>query len=310
MNIKFKKQDLIFIKKNFTFINFLKARSTIRLNNVIEEVLSNNKSKLRILLTTFEGHAFEKIIFKQFYAQDVKTIGYFFSVLRKQPNNIFFINEKRFCPKEIFVSGKILKNFFKSNYHDKNIKVKVLGSNKKINLQKFKSKKLIKKKQVCIVAAEGIYSENYLLINLIINNINYFENVEFRLRFHPVVNKSKILDSFSNHPNFKKLKISKKNDILDDFKTADFVLYRGSSICIEAALNAVIPIYYVYGENIDPISEINKLNIDNHIKLNHIFKIFKDKKKINANLRYLSNLQSYCKDYYSKFPNKNLNNFF
>ena len=84
--------------------------------------------------------------------------------------------------------------------------------------------------------------------------------------------------------------------------------YRGSSVCIEAALNAVIPIYLNDGiENIDPIFQTNKLQTNDYKNFNDIIKKFQNKKTI-TNLRYLSNLQLYCKDYYSKFPKK-LNNF-
>tara|TARA_B100000029_G_C17534906_1_gene944537 strand:- start:330 stop:1727 length:1398 start_codon:yes stop_codon:yes gene_type:complete len=311
LNKKLNKKNLEFVKKNFSFFNFLKARSTLRLIGYLNKVLDINESNIKYLLTTMEGHAFEKIIFKKFYLKNVITIGYYFSVLRKKPNNIFYINDKKFCPKEIFVSGKTIQNYFKKNYHDKKIKIKIFGSNKKIKLKSFSKNSIIKKKYLCMVAAEGIYSENYILMNFVINNIDYLENIEFLFRFHPIVNKQKILNLFSEHKNIKKIRVSTNNNIIDDFKKCDFVLYRGSSVCIEAALNSVMPIYLNdEKENIDPIYEVNKFQIKNYKNLNSIVKQFKNKNNLKNNLKYLSNLQSYCKNYYSKIPNKNLFNFF
>ena len=281
------------------------------MNNYLNKVLGYNNNKLKFLLITFEGHAYEKLIFRKFYEKNVKTIGYYFSILRKQPNNIFYLNDKRYCPKEIFVSGKILKKYFRQNYHDKKIKIKILGSNKNIKLKKFHANTLVKKKYTCLVAAEGIYSENYILLQFVMDNLDYIRDVEFVVRFHPVVDKNKILDFFKGHKNYKKITFSQTNNILDDFKKSDFILYRGSSVCIEAALNAVIPIYLNDGiENIDPIFQTNKLQTNDYKNFNDIIKKFQNKKKTITNLRYLSNLQLYCKDYYSKFPSKKLNNFF
>ena len=311
VNKSFKKEDIFFIKKNFNLKNFIKARSTIRLNNYLNKVLNYNNSKLKILLITFEGHAFEKLIFKKYYAKNVKTIGYYFSILRKQPNNIFYLNDKRFCPKEIFVSGEILRKYFRINYHDKKVKIKILGSNKNIKLKNFKFNNLVKKKYTCLVTAEGIYSENYILLEFVINNLEFIRDVDFIVRFHPVVDRNKILNFFKGHKNYKKVTFSKNLNIFDDFKKSDFILYRGSSACVEATLNAVIPIYLNDDiENIDPIFQINKLQVNNYKNFNEIIKKFQNKKKVTTNLRYLSNLQSYCKDYYSEFPNKNLKNFF
>ena len=194
---------IFFIKKNLNFKNFIKARSTIRLNNYLNKVLGYNNNKLKFYYY-FEGHAYEKLIFRKFYEKNVKTIGYYFSILRKQPNNIFYLNDKRYCPKEIFVSGKILKKYFRQNYHDKKIKIKILGSNKNIKLKKFHANTLVKK-YTCLVAAEGIYSENYILLQFVMDTLDYIRDVEFVVRFHPVVDKNKILDFFKGHKNYKKL---------------------------------------------------------------------------------------------------------
>ena len=162
-----------------------------------------------------------------------------------------------------------------------------------------------------MVTAEGIYSENYILLEFVINNLEFIRDVDFIVRFHPVVDRNKILNFFKGHKNYKKVTFSKNLNIFDDFKKSDFILYRGSSACVEATLNAVIPIYLNDDiENIDPIFQINKLQVNNYKNFNEIIKKFQNKKKVTTNLRYLSNLQSYCKDYYSEFPNKNLKNFF
>ena len=66
-------------KINFKFnLNlFLSSKYTFKLTKNIIEILEETKS-LTNLITTYEGHAFEKILFNYCYEKKIKSFGYFF----------------------------------------------------------------------------------------------------------------------------------------------------------------------------------------------------------------------------------------
>ena len=146
---------------------------------------------------------------------------------------------------------------------------------------------------------EGIPDELSIFLKFCKNNYN--KNILFNLRLHPILYQEKFLDI--SLKNIKNLKVS-KDDIFNDFKKNDIILYRGTAGVIDAINNGLIPIYLSIKNEItvDPIYEINKKNIINfddkliHYLENHI--------KNNENKFYLNKIQKFTKSYYNK-PNYN-----
>lgn len=286
-------QKSTIIKKQLTFKAFLNSRYTFKLTNKIINIL-NKSQKLKNLITTFEGHAFEKILFKYCSEKKINSIGYYFSIIREYKNNIYYKFVEQYQPKIVLTSGYCIKEFLKKNSPFKK-KIEILGSNKstpkilplKLNLNK--------KKTRVLVCPEGLYSETFEIFNLINHEIFRKKNIIFIFRSHPLINLFKI---FHNKKINKNIILSKNKNIQNDFNRSDFILYSGSSVCIEAVLNGLIPINFKPKRNFfsyDPLFEINKFIVGNSIDLYKKILNLPKNKNLKKKFRII---QLYCKNYF------------
>ena len=196
---------------------------------------------LDYLMVTFEGHAFEKIIFNYCKKNRIKSFGYFFSIIREYKTNIYYNFSKDYQPDILFTSGDIAKKYFIQNSPHK--LVETLGCSK--NLSKINGLNILKNKKnnklTILVCPEGLFSETVEMFELINNKILSKENFQFIFRTHPVIN---ITNNLKKKLINKNIFFSKEADIQKDFKKSDFILYSGSSVCIQATMHGVIPINF------------------------------------------------------------------
>ena len=124
--------------------------------------------------------------------------------------------------------------------------------------------------------------------------------IEYIFRTHPVIDKSVLKNEIYTNPN---IKFSKNKDILKDFANCNVVLYSGSSVCIQAVLNGLLPIYYHKKNSIfsiDPLFEINRFVIKNRLDLEKILNnLILKKENTRVKIR-LKKIQKYCLEYFSK----------
>ena len=282
---------------------FLNARYTIKLTNKIINVLNKSKN-LKNFITTFEGHAFEKIIFKYCKEKKIKSFGYFFSVIREYKNSIYFKFNDWYQPDLVLTSGLHSKiDLQKISPFKKNIAI--LGSNKCVSkvmpLNILKNKKKIS----ILVCPEGLYSETLSILKLINNKLLEINNINFVFRTHPLIN---IVRDFSENIINQNIIFSKEANIKKDFKNCDIILYSGSSACIEATMNGLIPINYKIDKflSYDPLYKVNKfIVVDQQQLYNKILHIKKNKfnqKLINK----AKKIQLYSKLYFQKLNPQSL----
>lgn len=287
---------------SFNFKFFFNSRFTYKISNQIIKVL-NNSSNLNYLMTTYEGHAFEKIIFKYCKKNNIKSYGYFFSVIREYKNSIYHKFIKNYEPDKIFTSGNVSKNDLILNSNHKNIET--LGNDKK--LYKKKKFRILSKKNkdlTILVCPEGLFTETRQLLNLINDKTLQGENFKFIFRIHPIFKSSNILKNVKINKN---IIFSKEKNIEDDFKKSDIILYSGSSVCIHATMQGLAPLNYRnkdYTFSLDPLYRINNFitydSID--LKLN-IHQILKKRFSIKYN-QELESIRKYCFDYFKKIDYK------
>ena len=122
-----------------TFKDFISSRHTIKLTNNIKVIL-DKMNNLNNLIVTYEGHAFENIIFNYCNKKNIKSFGYFFSVIREFKNSIFYNLDKSYRPNIILTSGKIITQYLKKNIQFNKNNIFTFGSSKYA-----KKKKLIQK---------------------------------------------------------------------------------------------------------------------------------------------------------------------
>ena len=252
------------------------------------------------MIITLEGHAFEKIIFNYCKERKIKSIGYFFSVIREYKNSIYYSYLKNYDPDVILTSGHISQKHLKNNLPKKNILV--LGGNKKFSKNSnLNISKNNKKKIAVLVCPEGLFSETLKLFELINNKNLINDKLNFLFRVHPVLNKS--ID-FKNKLINKNIKFSSQKDIESDFKKSDVILYSGSSVCVQAVMQGIIPIYYRSPScefSRDPLYEVNRFTIKNKIELElKLNSLLKNKSTLSFKHK-MYNLEKYCGLYFTKF---------
>ena len=282
--------------------DFFSSRNTIKLTDNIKFILNKMKS-VKNLIITYEGHAFENIIFEYANEKKIKSFGYFFSVIREFKNSIFYNLRKSYRPSTIFTSGTIVSKYLKKNIKFNSKNIFTLGSDKHF-IKKIKIRKNYKKRKLkVLVCPEGLYSETIDMLELIKKSLTKENSVDYLFRMHPVIDKNIIKKKFNN----KKIKFSKNKNILNDLNQCDVILYSGSSVSIQAINQGLVPIYYHKNKDlfsIDPIFQINELIVKNEMELNKLLSlILKNNKSI---YKKKLKVQKYCKDYFTELHSENL----
>ena len=242
-------------------------------------------TKPKKIVTTFEGHAFERNIFKAAYDNNNKCTKLAFHHSLPFKDQFAYLNflKNNSNPDLILASGKYSFRKFNNN---KNFKKKTfqVGSNR-ISRKKILSNKNFKKnkKNTCLVIPEGIHDEAVFMLNFCLDYLHNFENLNFIIRLHPALRdktnfyKNIFNDKFKNCVSF-----SKNKEPNGDFQRSEYCLYRGSSLVFDAIKNGLVP-YYLRKKNeisFDPMSLEGRKEIKNKIytSKNLFLKISKIKK--------------------------------
>jgi hypothetical protein len=305
--IKFNYFEKKIIKKKINLNAFLKARTSLKIFNVIKKILSKYGNKVNKFITTYEGHVFEKLIFDYCQKKEIISFGYFFSVIRKQSTCIFYPYPKKITPNKVFVTGGIIKNFF-SKKINLNRETIIIGSGRKFIKKKFYFNKLLKKKLTVLFCPEGIYPESVIMYNLAVKISKINAYISPVIRFHPEIdqkklfNDKKILENNSNN-----VEISHKN-LDDDILRSEFLIYRGSSMCINAVFAGVFPIYFKLRneKSIDPLFEVNNYTVTTPDELVSLIMKIKDPLNAIKIRKYMSSLFNYSLSYFEKINKKNI----
>lgn len=284
----FQKNELekMLVIKIFKFKNIFQALQNLILYEKVKRIIKICKPKY--VITTFEGYAFERLIFKscsEINKQIIK-LGYQFSFIRKNQKSIMNKIGNGYDPDVIVSTGSQKTKIFRKHSNWK--KIINVGS-PKYNIIDKKNKKLNKYILVTPEAFEMECKKLFEFSNLIAKDlINY----KFIWRLHPLMD-NKIIKKIIKKKMIQSNIIISKSSLQSDIKKCSYVLYRGSATAIECVSNGLIPIYYKNNENftIDPLYQVNKNNeVNNLSDIKYLIKNIKKDKKIT----------NYCKMYYEK----------
>jgi hypothetical protein len=211
------------------------------------------KLKPKKIIATYEGHAWERLLFHaaKEYSSKIQCYGYQHTSLFNLQHAALRSLNNFYNPDVILTPGEFSKNFFKNSPIGENTPIYILGSNRGINTN-VSIKSLRKANNSCLVIPEGIESECLILFRFVIECSNISNSINFILKLHPMMNKQLFLDNF---PEFNLLpnNVSWSSDnINEEFSKCSWVLYRGTTMIVQACQNNLIPIYYQY--NSDEIS--------------------------------------------------------
>jgi hypothetical protein len=277
----------MYVKQILNLSSFKSCIQNLIIRNHVLKLLKEYKPSH--IMTTFEGHPYERLIYnisKKFNSK-IKTIGYQFSILKKNQFSIYKDLTKKNNPDIIFFSGSETEKIFKKKAEYQYIG-KILGSK---NYKLLDNKK--KKYNNILVCPEGLADEYKIFLKFIIEyKKKYKDNTNFIFREHPRLSVKELDNYQSIKHDIKKINFSKRK-IEEDFQISSYILYRGSGTVINAVSNNIVPIYLKINNpaNIDPLynRQISRIK-----KVQQLKNILKNKKKINVDL------VNYSRNYFQK----------
>ena len=249
----FKKSNLYKHDKLFKNILFESSKESLT-NHTIDNLRKYYQFKFLIkklkpkkIITTYEGHAWERLMF---YAAkecnpNIKCCGYQHTSLFNLQHAALRKLNNFYNPDLILTPGIFSYNIFINSDVGRNIPILILGSNRGTE----KGSYMNQFNNTCIVIPEAFESECLILFRFVVKCSNFSKKINFLLKLHPMMNRETFLKKY---PEFNVLPINVKwsnNDISADFSISKWVLYRGTTMVVQAFQNNLIPIYYQHAED-------------------------------------------------------------
>ena len=229
--------------------------TNLRIYKLLVEVFKETKPK--IVITTYEGHAWERMIFaatKAFKKPTIKSIGYQHAALFRLQHAIYRSLGKNFDPTYVLCAGVVGLNQMQRYANLQSKIAGVMGSPRAISQGQVKS--LSRNKKILVIP-EGILEECIDLFSFSAECAKLDPSATYIWRLHPLMSFKKIFSaskSLLDHP--ENIEISSNSfevDILD----AAYVLYRGSTAVVTAVASGLVPIYLneSNGFSVNPLFE-------------------------------------------------------
>ena len=224
--------------------------NALRIAMQIADIAS--KTNAKFVVTTYEGHSWERLIY--YYTKknnpNIKCLGYQHGAVFEHQHAIKQSLGNKYDPDFILTSGLLSQAIFKQIQSIKS-SIVCLGS------PRHNSKGIgLNKSQCCLVVPEAMVDECLTLFKFSLTYAKQHQEQRFIWRLHPLLSFEKLK---KNNSIFKKLpdNICLSEDNLDeDIKKSDSVLYRGSTAVVNAINAGLKPIYYQQSTDelsIDPI---------------------------------------------------------
>ena len=262
------------------------TKTSLRIAAAIGEII--RLTKARTIITTYEGHAWERIVFAtaRTFNQDIKCIGYQHAALFRLQHAAKRTLGATYDPELILAAGPIGLRQLKSSEGLRGIKLDILGSNRylKTSQQRFTA--------TCLVLPEGIVKECQILFSFSLQCAKVCPDVHFIWRLHPIIDLTRCGLDLGNIPS--NIEISSQK-FEDDIACSRWAIYRGSTAIITATANGVIPIYLAQvGElSIDPLYEVE----GSHPSINNSDQFLGALEEAVLNTK----LMDYCTQFYRPF---------
>ena len=308
INLSFKENDF---KKRVLLSAAVEAISLRTIKNIIisfqvKKILT--QSNIKMILTTYEGHSYERLFFYLAKMNNIKiiTAGYQHNIFTQYQHSPLLKFNNYYDPDYIFTAGKQSYNqYINKFFFDKN-KIRILGSIKFHD--KYNNPKIdLENNHTIMILPEGMKSECIKLLNIAISCCLHDSKLKFIFRTHPLID----ISQFKYLLNSKILKdniIFSKNSLKDDILVSNFAFFSGSSAIIEAVQNGLMPLHINNSSDLstNPFYEIkdyifstnNYLDIINFIRTNQ----YKNYYKI-SNFKFI---QNYIKSIYSPLNYNNM----
>ena len=274
---------------------------SLRMKLHLEKFL--NITKPKYLFTTYEGHPWERMAYNTAKKNNIniKNIGYQHAVIFKNQHGLQRKLSNLYNPDFILTAGIHGKKILQKSGILSNNKIFVYGSSRtqldEINYQPFNPNSIN-----ILFLPDGEYHECKLMIDFASLLATHNVNLNFIIRFHPLIAKSKLIKKnavLRKKP--KNLCISNLS-LEEDLTRANHVIFRGSSAVIKAIEFGLYPCYFkIENElSINPLYTIDQFldKISNQNDFIEVISMKTEKKMEN-----LKTIQNHIKDYFSPLDN-------
>jgi hypothetical protein len=230
--------------------------SSLRLHAQVRAVC--RQLRPRVVVVTYEGHAWERLVFDAVRSVDRGTlcVGYQHTVLFPGSHAVARRLGGYLDPDAILTIGDVTRDRLTAAIEPPAPRIVSYGSHRRADMS---PKPTADANQRCLVIPEGLPSECVLLCDLAWACAKALPHVEFVLRFHPVLPFEVLV---RREPRFRSrppnVTIRTDTTLAADAAGCRWALYRGSSAVLQAALAGLRPLYFVGpdGTNIDPLDGI------------------------------------------------------
>ncbi|MES2330106.1 MAG: hypothetical protein V4539_10925 [Bacteroidota bacterium] len=280
----------------------LRIREHIR--QLLEQTAATN------LVFTWEGRSWERMAIHAARSLDhsVRCVGYQHTILLASSHALKKSLGKEYDPDAIFTIGKKTADILRSADELKGTDITVYGSYR-LSMSPDQNPERIESDFQCLVTPEGIESECVLLFDLAIQLAAQSPAINFVFRNHPVLPYDMLSKKYKR---FAKLpancSLSNSPDINEDFKKSDFLLYRGSSVCMYAVMQGLRPVYYALPNeiSIDPLYQLGnwRMTVQNEDDFMDAVGSHKNAPVLAKKEMYES-ARSFCDDYL-QLPDENM----
>ena len=234
------------------------SASTHTILRIAEQIgLVIEKSEPRFVVLTYEGHAWERIIFEKIRREypQVRCIAYQHAAIFKLQHSIRRSLGERYEPHYIFTAGRVSMKQLEDSRALMHIPLTVLGSNRC-----FRGENYEVSSNTCLVLPEGLIEECNILFEISLKIAKSCPHLEFIWRLHPLISFEELQDSYSY---FRDLPVNiclSESSLESDMKKSRWALYRGSTAIISAVMAGLRPLYMsLPGEmSVDPLYMLEK----------------------------------------------------
>lgn len=232
----------LFLQHAATDAGSAACRAALRIGYQVGELVSRLRPKL--IVTTFEGHGWERIVFQSARAANpkIKCAGYHHAVLFPLQDALTRQLGHGFDPDVILTAGNITRDHLSSLPALADVPIAVLGSSR--GMDSSEPTESPNQGERCLLLPEGIESESLLLSRLAIALAKQRTQQQFTIRLHPLLTPEKliahdnVLGDLPDNVNWT------TGTLEADLHASRWVIYRGSSAVIAAVGAGVKPIYF------------------------------------------------------------------
>jgi len=256
----------------------------------------------KAIVTTFEGHAWERIAFAAARSVDpgILCLGYQHAAIFKLHHAIHRDIGSEYDPDIFLSTGSTPALQLRAQKSYKCKPIIVLGS---VRAFTDNNESSFTRNDCVLVIPDGTISECLLMFKFAFKAADAFPDIKFTWRLHPLINREyleRIEPLFRTLPvNVSWSDLSLERDALN----SRWALYRGSTAIITASCAGCLPIYLsVLGEiSIDPLADIDMLRPSIYT-VDSLADIFNSK----CNSELIDNIKIYCCNYFAPLNENSL----